>query len=239
MLTVLALHYWAGSGREYEAVRALLPATVRLLAPDLPGFGKQPVPPGFDFSVAHYADWLAGFIADNKMAEFTLLGHSMGGKIALALAARRPAGLRQLVLLAPSPPTPEPITDAARSAALAAFGQAAEAEKTFRNITEKPLAEALHRLVVADNLCCTRPAWEAWLERGSREDISALMATLAVPCSVLVGANDRAITSETQQQQTLPWLPATTRLRVEPATGHLLPLEVPALVAALALQSFK
>ncbi|WP_035567253.1 alpha/beta fold hydrolase [Hymenobacter sp. IS2118] len=236
MTTFLALHYWAGSGREYEAVRALLPATARLLAPDLPGFGGQAVPKGFDFSVAHYADWLGAFIAHNELTSFTLLGHSMGGKIAMALAARRPAGLRRLLLLSPSPPTPEPITDADRAAALAAYGQPVAAEKTFRNITEKPLPADLHRLVVADNLRTTRPAWDAWLSHGSREDISGLMSGIEVPCTVLVGAHDRAITAATQRQHTLPWLPANTRLHVESATGHLLPLEVPAVVADLALQ---
>ena len=235
MVTLLGLHYWAGSGREYEAVRARLPAHVRLLAPDLPGFGAQPVPAGFDFSVAHYADWLARFVAEHKLTDYALLGHSMGGKIALALAARRPAGLRQLLLLSPSPPTPEPMPEADRAAALAAFGQAAEAEKTFRDITQRRLSAAHHRAVVADSLRCARPAWNGWLERGSREDISTQMAALQVPCAVLVGSQDRAITPATQRQQTLPWLPAGTTLRVERGAGHLLPIEAPAAVAALVL----
>lgn len=235
MTTLLGLHYWAGSGQEYDKVRARLPAHVRLLTPDLPGFGAEPVPVGFDFSVGHYADWLARFIADHALTDYALLGHSMGGKISLAFAARRPAGLRQLLLLSPSPPTPEPITDAERAASLAGFGQAGAAEKTFRNITQRRVPAALHQSIVADNLRCSRPAWDAWLERGSRENISPQMAALQVPCAVLVGSQDRAITPATQRQHTLPWLPAGTRLRVERGAGHLLPIEAPAAVAALVL----
>ncbi|SFQ76174.1 alpha/beta fold hydrolase [Hymenobacter arizonensis] len=230
--TLVALHYWAGAGHEFDALRALLP-TVRLLSPDLPGFGQQPAPAGFDYSVQAYADWVAAYLRQHAVGQYTLLGHSMGGKIALAMAARRPPGLQRLLLLSPSPPTPEPFTDASRAAALAAFGHPAAAEQTFRNITQQPLSQVLHRQVVADNLCSQRPAWNAWLERGSREDISPLMPQLEVPCTVLVGAHDRAITPQTQRQQTLPWLPPGTPLGVQPHAGHLLPLEAPAAVAAL------
>jgi pimeloyl-ACP methyl ester carboxylesterase len=239
MHTVLALHYWAGSGREYDLLRTLLPAGVRLLAPSLPGFGEQAAPAGFGFSVAAYADWVAALVAEKQLTDYTLVGHSMGGKIALALAARRPPGLRKLLLLAPSPPTPEPITDAARAAARAAFGPLQQAENTYRSITHRPLPEALHQGVVADNLRCSRPAWNGWLEGGSREDISGAVASLEVPCAVLVGAQDRAVSPDTQRRQTLPWLPAGTRLHVEPGAGHLLPLEAPAAVAKLVLAPFQ
>ena len=227
----LALHYWAGAGHEFDLLRPLLGPAAQLLAPDLPGFGQQAAPAGFDYSVGAYADWVAAYLHDQRVADFTLLGHSMGGKIALALAARRPAGLRGLLLLSPSPPTPEPMTAAARAAALAAYGRPAAAEKTFRTITQQPLPAAQHAAVVADNLSSDRAAWDAWLRRGSREDIAGQLGALAVPCRLLVGARDRAITPATQRRCTLPWLPAGTPLAVVPGAGHLLPLEAPAAVA--------
>ena len=231
--TVLALHYWAGAGREFDSLRPLLLPDTTLLAPDLPGFGGQPAPLGFDYSVGAYADWVADYLARHAPTDFTLLGHSMGGKIALALAARRPAGLRRLVLLSPSPPAGEPMSDDERTAALACFGKAADAEKTFDIITCLPLSTAIRQAVVADNLRCSRPAWEAWLTSGSREDISAQLRGLAMPCHLLVGAHDKAITPATQRAHTLPYLPAGSDCRVVAEAGHLLPLEVPALVAEL------
>jgi pimeloyl-ACP methyl ester carboxylesterase len=227
MTTYLALHYWAGSGCEFELLTPLLPPGSRLLAPDLPGFGDQAAPAGFDYSVASYADWVAAYIEQNKLDDYHLLGHSMGGKIALQVAARRPAGLRGLLLLSPSPPNAEPISEADRAASLAAYGQPAEAEKTFTKITGIPLPEQQHQQVVADNLRTTRAAWEAWLLHGSREDISAQMASIEVPCRLLVGENDRAIPLGVQREQTLPLLPAGTSLVVVPGAGHLLPLEAP------------
>ena len=225
--TILALHYWAGAGHEFDAVRALLPPEARFFAPDLPGFGEQPIPVGFDYSVAAYADWVAAYIAENKLDNYVLVGHSMGGKIALALADRRPAGLQRLVLLSPSPPTPEPISDADRAASMAAWAKPFEAKKTYAKIVKLPLSVAQHRQVVADNLRTTQAAWEAWLQLGSREDISAQMPHISVPCHLLVGEKDEAISLAAQRQQTLPLLPAGTPLTVVPGAGHLLPLEAP------------
>lgn len=227
MTTFLALHYWAGSGREFELLLPLLPPGSRLLAPDLPGFGGQAAPTGFDYSVASYADWVAQYAEREQLDDYHLIGHSMGGKIALLLVTRRPTGLRGLLLLSPSPPGGEPMSEADRAASLAAYGQPAEAEKTFTKITGIALPEDEHQQVVADNLRTTRAAWDAWLLRGSREDISAEMPHINVPCRLLVGENDRAIPLAVQREQTLPLLPAGTSLVVVPGAGHLLPLEAP------------
>lgn len=223
--TIVALHYWAGAGREYDVLHSLLAADTRFLAPDLPGFGAQPVPAGFDYSVRAYADWLADYLQQNEVADFTLIGHSMSGKMALALAARQPAGLRRLVLLSPSPPAGEPMTDADRAASLAAYGKPEEAEKTFAKITRRPLSAELRANVIADNLRCTHAAWATWLEEGAREDITALMPQLAVPCHLLVGEGDAPIPPDTQRRLTLPLLPPGSPFTVVPGAGHLLSLE--------------
>ena len=234
--TVLALHYWAGAGRAFDAVRALLPTGTSLCGPDLPGFGRQPAPPNFDYSMSAYADWVADYAQDHAPDDFVLLGHRMGGKIARALAARRPAGRRGVALFASSPPAGEPMTDEDRAAALAAHGRPEAAEKTFQKITALPLPATQRQQVVADNLRSTRAAWDAWLRAGAREDIAGLLVGLAVPCQLLVGAQDRAIVPAIQQRLTLPHLPAGTRCTAVPGTGHLLPLKAPAAVAAALLR---
>jgi pimeloyl-ACP methyl ester carboxylesterase len=227
LLTYLALHYWAGAGHEYDALRSRLPAGTQLLAPDLPGFGDEATPAGFDYSVDSYADWVAGCIEEQQLTDYVLVGHSMGGKIVLALAARQPAGLRGLVLFSPSPPSPEPLSDKDRASCLAAYGKLEEAEKTLANITDRPLRPEVCAQIVADNLRTTRTAWNAWLEHGSKEDISSRMSRINVPCRVLVGEVDRNITPEDHRRQTLPLLPAGTPFTVVPGAGHLLPYEAP------------
>ncbi|OWP63822.1 alpha/beta hydrolase [Hymenobacter amundsenii] len=231
-LTFLALHYWAGAGHEFDQLADLLQPEYRLLAPDLGGFGAAPAPSG-GFSVSAYADAVAAFIEAEKLTRYVLVGHSMGGKIALALAARQPAGLAGLVLLSPSPPTPEPMTEADRQASLQAWGQAAEAEKTQRHITAQALPAATVRQVVADNLRSTRAAWDAWLLEGSREDIGAQMSRIVVPCAIVAGDQDAVMSPSVHGLETLPLLPAGTPLEIIGGAGHLLPYEAPEAVAAL------
>ena len=125
------LHYWAGAGREWQAVADLLAPTSRCLLPDLGGFGAAPAPAG-GYSVDAYADSIAELIAQENLTRYVLVGHSMGGKFALALAARQPAGLVGVALLSPSPPSPEPMTDADREKSLFAYGKLKEAAKNLR-----------------------------------------------------------------------------------------------------------
>lgn len=234
-LSFIGLHYWAGSGRAFEAVARLLRPDYPLLAPDLGGFGTAPAPAG-GFSVDAYADAVAAFIAEHKVARYVLVGHSMGGKIALALAARRPAGLAGVALLSPSPPTPEPMTEQDRKASQQAYGKPAEAEKTFRTITARPLAPHLHQQIVADNLRSTRAAWDAWLLHGSRENLGSRMCDVQVPCTILAGDQDAVMSPSVHGLETLPLLPDGTPLEIIGGAGHLLPYEAPEEVATLLRQ---
>jgi len=222
--TIVGLHYWAGSG---GAFAGLLPhlGPFPLLAPDLSGFGDEP--PAADLCVDAYADRAAAYVQAQGLRRYVLLGHSMGGKIALALAARRPAGLAGVALLCPSPPGPEPMTDEDRRASLLAHGQPADAEKTFRKITAVPLAAATHRQIVADNLRTSPEAWAAWLRHGSLEDVSSRMGRVQAPCLVLTGDADRVLPPAVHQVHTLPLLPRGTALHVLAGVGHLLPYEAP------------
>ncbi|MFD2786107.1 alpha/beta fold hydrolase [Hymenobacter rubripertinctus] len=231
-LTFLALHYWAGAGHEFDQVAALLAPGYRLLAPDLGGFGSAPLPAG-GLTVDAYADAVAAFIEQEKLRRYVVVGHSMGGKIALALAARQPAGLLGVALLSPSPPTPEPMTDHDRQASVQAWGQPGEAAKTARDITARTLPARLHQQIVADNLRTTRAAWEAWLLHGSRENLSARMSAVRVPCTILAGDQDPVMSPSVHGLETLPLLPAGTPLEIINGAGHLLPYEAPTEVADL------
>ena len=59
-----------------------------VITPDLPGFGQSPIlPPGF--SLSQVADQLIKFIEDNGLSESVVIGHSLGGYVALAMVEKR------------------------------------------------------------------------------------------------------------------------------------------------------
>lgn len=101
---LVALHGNFASCAWWTDLLAHPPAGWRVLAPDLPGFAgsdHQGEP-----SIASYAAWLRGWLAahpDGRQERPVLLGHSLGGAVALEFASRWPAELRGLVLAASAP----------------------------------------------------------------------------------------------------------------------------------------
>ena len=163
----------------------------------------------------------------------------MGGKVALALAARQPAGLVGLALVSPSPPTPEPMKDAERARLLAGYGDADAMKATLRQITARPLPSAFFDAAVADNLRASAPAWRAWLTHGSQEDLSARMPRVQVPVRIVVGAKDQAITGELVTREILARVSGPEALlKSVPGVGHLLPLEASSDAVQFLLDTF-
>lgn len=73
----------------------------RCIALDLPGYGKSSQG-DYAFGMAFFADQVAALIEKLGLEKVTLVGHSMGGQVAITLALRRPAYLQRLVLAAPA-----------------------------------------------------------------------------------------------------------------------------------------
>ncbi len=76
----------------------------RVIALDLPNFGESAALPT-EISIAAYATYLQAFIAGLELSSATLLGHSLGGAVAQAYAARHPQTLSGLILLSSAPPS--------------------------------------------------------------------------------------------------------------------------------------
>lgn len=225
------LHYFGGSSGVWREVVDALAVEYHCIAPDLRGFGDSEATAN-NYALDDYANDVVALVSSLGIERYTLVGHSMGGKIALLCAARRLPGLQSLVLLAPSPPTPEPIKDDERARLLATYGDRAAAEETARKITAHTLAAPMLEQVIEDSLRSSPTAWRAWLERGSREDIAAEMSKVNIPVLVVAGALDQSITAALLQSEVVELI-AGARLIVLPDAAHLLPLESTEAVADL------
>ena len=224
--SLIFLHYFGGSALEWQSVMASLAGQYRCLAIDLRGHGDSEAPVT-GYSVTTMADDVAELISQLGVQRFILVGHSMSGKVAMALAARQPEGLQSLILVSPSPPVPEPIPDDERQKLLEGHGQQSAAEQTLKNITEAPVSEAVRQQIITDDLRTAKPAWDAWLLEGSKENISDQMTSVDVSVHIIVGAEDRALPPDVQARLVIPYLQNATIDLIDKA-GHLLPWEVPA-----------
>lgn len=231
--SLVFLHYFGGSSCAWAEVIERLSKDYHCVAPDLRGFGASDAPtPLKDYAVKDYADDVADLILTLTIENYVLVGHSMGGKIALAFAARNPTGLQSLILLAPSPPTPEPIKEDERAKLLASHGNARVATETICKVAVRKLSGEIFERSINDNLRSSDAAWKAWLESGSREDISSEVGRIKVPVLVVAGEKDEAMTVKLLKREVVRRIEGA-RLLVVPEVKHLLPLETPATVADL------
>jgi len=89
------------SGMIFSPVAALLP-DLRLFLVDNPGAGGSPAPRG-DYTIPWMADCAADLIDRMSLAPCAVVGHSMGGFIALQLALDHPDLVSRIALIASSP----------------------------------------------------------------------------------------------------------------------------------------
>lgn len=97
---VLLLHGWGSNIALFEGIVKTLMPTHRVIAPDMPGFGKtsEPAEP---WCVDDYVDFLIKFIDSLQLKEFSVLVHSFGGRVLFKLNAREdlPYEIRKAVLI--------------------------------------------------------------------------------------------------------------------------------------------
>ncbi|MBB6098851.1 pimeloyl-ACP methyl ester carboxylesterase [Deinobacterium chartae] len=217
---VLLLHGNFASSAWWQDLLAAPPRGAWLLAPDLPGFaGSAAV--GESQAVGALADLLEAWMRQRGLGRPLLVGHSLGGAVAMELAARDPRAYRGLLLLASCPCngliTPEenyPVLElmrhnpALREASLSALFPSGR-PANFAQLLED--AARMHPRAYSGNA----RALEAW---------SVDPARLRLPLRVLGGELDRlitpAMTAELGRMLGASW-------DVLPGVGHGFPQERP------------
>ena len=246
---LLVMLHWLGGGAQTwtEVSDGLAARGVRCAAIDLPGFGEAANTAGFgveamvDAVVERVRSLRVSSTDSTRPVPWLIAGHSMGGTIAAVVARRALDGapglehLRGLVLVSPSPPGLEPMSDAKRSDMLASLGEstgdaATDGKRAAKFVDENtgrpPLSEAMRKRAIQGVLGMSRAAFRHWLEHGSREDWRATVGKLPLPALVFAGTEDEALGPNAQRELTLPYL-SQVELVVLEAAGHLAPLERP------------
>jgi pimeloyl-ACP methyl ester carboxylesterase len=98
---LLLLHGFGSSLQAWDDWSVKLEQKYRVIRLDLPGFGLTGASPTNDYSEEKDLATLTHFADKLGLEKFSVMGHSMGGKMAWSLAASQPERVQALVLMAP------------------------------------------------------------------------------------------------------------------------------------------
>lgn len=230
---IVLVHGFGGDADRWLFTQQPLAETASVYALDLPGHGQSTKQLG-DASVSSLADTVIAFMDAVGVTRARLIGHSLGGAIALQAALAHPQRVTGLALIAPAGLGAEINVDYIRGFV------AADSRKTMKPLLQQLVAdpELVNRSLVNDMLGYKRidgvPAALSAIADGfiSGDAQSGLLreriGELDIPVHVIWGSEDRIIPAAHAQG-----LPDGVRVDVLDGYGHLVQLEAAAEVNAL------
>ncbi|KAH8894652.1 alpha/beta-hydrolase [Thozetella sp. PMI_491] len=248
--TFFFIHIWGGSSDTYSSLVKVLSPFFPTVAVNLRGWGGSSGPDDAGaYKITDLASDVEFVIGTLGLRSVILVGHSMGGKVAEAVAGRHalPTGvLKGLALLAPALPGPMSFPDPSmKELQIHAFDTAENAEAIIRAILIAPenlvSNDVLVRSTAGIALRGSKWAKAAWPSYGMAEDITELFDRIDVDVLVVAGEKDMVEPAERMKTEIVDKLSGRTNRKttmvIIKGSGHLLPAEKPEDVA-LALKEF-
>jgi 3-oxoadipate enol-lactonase len=210
-------------------VNALASAGLRVIVPDLAGFGRSE---GMQDSVDGYASDLVALLDRLHIPKATVVGFSMGGYVALAFAAIAAARLEGLVLIDTRAGADSQEGRAKRDALIADIeargvrglamkqvdSQLTEATRT----TQRLLVDEVRMMMLRQSKAAVVGALKAMRDRPDR---LGLLRQIKVPALVLVGSEDKVTPPDAAKEMAGALLNA--EMQVIDGAAHLSPMERP------------
>ena len=238
--TILLLHGYLENLNIWDEVAGLLQPCARVIAPDLPGHGISEVR-GEVHSMEFLADTVYAALRELNVAKCTVIGHSMGGYVALALAERHPELLDGLVLFSSTPNADSDAKKQEREREIAVV-QAGKKELLARTLPGKGFAPD-NRKRFADEIedltelvMLTDDDGITALLRGMvlRPDRNEVLSGLKIPRLFILGRHDEYIVPEVAEAM-IARHPETPTVWLE-HSGHMGLIEEPQLSAQAILE---
>lgn len=211
---VLFLHGWGGDRNSLWCLAEPVSRHRLTVAPSLPGFGRTPEPAAA-WGTFDYADGVAALVETCDLGPVDIVAHSFGGRVALALAARRPELVRRMVLVASAGLRRKRRWKAKmKIAASVLLGWAAH---TSPPVLQKRFASVREKLGSPDWRAASQRMRQV-LVRMVNEDLSALCSSVTAPTLLIWGDCDTETPLEMGRRlaKALP----QSELIVIPGAGH-------------------
>ncbi|GAB4460658.1 MAG: 2-succinyl-6-hydroxy-2,4-cyclohexadiene-1-carboxy late synthase [Anaerolineae bacterium] len=237
------MHGFLGRGDDWLPIARALADTHYCLLPDLPGHGSHPPHRPLTFDTV--TDGLARLLAARQIESLSLIGYSMGGRLALYYALKYPTHVQKLVLEGASPGLSAPAERQARAALdddraeqLRRHGIEPFVAQWYRAALFATLAARPHLLARATAQRHKNNArWVAdvisALSPGRQPDLWPRLGHVSAPALLLAGELDAKF-SELSRQMAARMPQA--RVALLPQAGHNTHLEQPAAFTAVVQQ---
>lgn len=219
-LRVMALHGWFADRTAFDSLLpALDPEAFTVALPDYRGYGEARSSGG-PYDVGTIAADVIELADALGWDRFTVVGHSMGGKVALRIAADAPDRVERIVGITPvwagaAPFDPE---------TLAFFRMAADSRDTRQaiiNLTTGGRLPAVWTRSMADKSMqiSDRDAFAGYFESWGHDDFAEAARDVRQEVLVVAGGHDRGVPEELLRATWIAGLPGA-RLVVMPEAGH-------------------
>lgn len=222
--TALLIHGWAVCGDIWSPVLDAWPEDgPRLLAPDLRGTGWSSKPQD-GYTLANYADDIVALIDTQGLRDLVLVGHSMGGTIAMKVALARPQNLRKLVLISPVPASGVPFKDEELGFFRSLGGSKAGSEQVLGMMMASRPSQAAYERAVVGMGSVLEEAFYGGFDAWRTANFADQVGTIATPTLVLGGEVEQPLSPAVLQAAVVAPIPGA-RFELLPGVSHYPQLE--------------
>ena len=233
---LLILHGWGASSESWILLqRALSKEGYRVIAIDLPGFGRSN-PPATAWGVQDYSNFIEQFVRAIGLRQFFLLGHSFGGQIAISFTVQHQELVKKLILCAPPgirrPPSTKEKLFSLFSKMLA-IGLLVVPSKNLRD----RFRAIGYRLIKRRDYFKAEGVMREVMQRVIREDLFSIFSQVRVPTLIVWGDDDRMVPVE-DAYVLVREIPHSA-VEIIPGAGHAPHLKTPEKLSQLAVRFLK
>lgn len=189
---VIILHGWNLSGKRFTDLADLLRKKgFRVKTPDFPGFGAEPAPDE-PWHIWDYAEFLHRYIHIHKIHKPLLIGHSFGGRVALAFAAKYPQKSAGIVLTGAPGFSPVPKKKMIFFLVIAKIGGTLFSLPGIRLFADYA-RKLLYRVAGAREFYRAEGSMRQTFKFIVQDDLSEFMRKISIPCLLVWGKDDSIV----------------------------------------------
>jgi len=229
---VLAVHGWFGSAQGWGSLPDFLDRSTYTYAfMDLRGYGGRQEVAG-EFTMEEAAADAIALAGELGWDRFSVIGHSMGAKVAHQMLLQAPDRMDKLIGLNPVPPGAVPMDEQGWELFSGAAANAGNRAAIIDFTTGSKLTATFVNHLVRHSLeNSNQAAFAAYLQAWAKTDFSGkIQPDTSTPVKVIIGVNDPALSADVMEQTWLVCFPEA-EMTILPDAGHYPMFESPVSLA--------